>query len=792
MKTRLYHIGAVCSALLFLTFTAGAASDKSITTASDISFRNEVQHAIDKGLGWLQANQNTNGWWSTADQPAVTALALTAFMGEPSGNYQAHPPAAIQHGYQFITANAKPDGSIYGKGLQNYNTSICMMGLIAAHNPNYDPLLRRGRQWLLTQQVHDPGDPRDGGVGYGDHGPYSDMNNTMHALEALYYSKYLDADENRDRTHDLNWSAAIRFIQSCQNLPGVNKASWVSADPKDQGGFVYAPGDTKSAKYTNAQGRVALRSYGSISYAGLLSYIYADLKKDDPRVKAAFDWVRQNYTLDENPGMGPQGLYYYLHLMTKALQIYGVDQLPLSSGQQVDWRKDVAMKLINLQKADGSWENANGRWWEKDPGAGHFLFSDVTRIVVSIIMNAMLELRFAALLLLAASLPTRADDWPNWRGPNHNGISSETGWVAKWPADGPPQLWKASVGTGFSSVTVSKGRAYTMGNKDDVDTIYCFDAETGHVVWKKSYPCPADPLYYEGGTSATPTVDGNAVYTLSKHGNLYCLAADSGAVLWSKDLPAELGLEIPKWGFASSALVEGNLLVLNVGWQGTAFDKASGKVEWTTGKLASGYSTPLPCSFSGKPAFAIMTSAGAAGVDLATGKNLWQYPWKANYDLNIADPVINNDQVFVSSSYARIDALLQIQGRTPRVVWRNTVLGNQINSSVLLNGYLYGVDGTAGPTANARLKCVDWNTGTVKWTFPDLGGGALMIADGKIIAISDKGELFTAAASPQSFTPISRAQVLGGRCWTVPVLANGRIYCRNARGDLACLDVKPH
>jgi squalene-hopene/tetraprenyl-beta-curcumene cyclase len=367
MKIRLYHTWAAGAALLFLTVSAPGENSKSITTASDISFRHEVQHAIDKGLDWLQANQNSNGWWSTADQPAVTALALSAFMGEPSGVYQAHPTPAIQHGYAFITSNVKPDGSIYAKGLQNYNTSICMMGLIAAHNPSYDPILRRSRQWLLTQQVHDPGSPRNGGVGYGDHGPYSDMNNTFTALEALYYSKYLDANEQRDRSHDLNWGAAIHFIESCQNLPTYNSASWVSSDPKDVGGFVYAPGDSKAGPTTNAQGRVALRSYGSISYAGLLSYIYADLKKDDPRVKAAFDWLRNNYTLDENPGMGPQGLYYYLHLMTKALNTYGVDQLPVAGGQAVDWRKDVAMKLMNLQKADGSWANTNARWWEHDP-----------------------------------------------------------------------------------------------------------------------------------------------------------------------------------------------------------------------------------------------------------------------------------------------------------------------------------------------------------------------------------------------------------------------------------------
>jgi outer membrane protein assembly factor BamB len=403
-----------------------------------------------------------------------------------------------------------------------------------------------------------------------------------------------------------------------------------------------------------------------------------------------------------------------------------------------------------------------------------------------------MHLKLALALLLAAAAPLRANDWPNWRGPNHNGISTETGWLAQWPADGPPRLWKTSVGVGFSSVTVCKGRAYTMGNQKDADTVFCLDAETGKVIWKQSYPSPADPLYYEGGTSATPTVEGDHVFTLSRKGNLFCFAAADGKIVWSKNIANELGFEIPQWGFASSALIEGNLLLLNVGSFGAAFDKSSGKLIWTTGTAKSGYSTPLPCSLGGKPAIILMTSAGAASVDMATGAKLWQYPWKANYDLNIAEPVLAGNLLFISSAYADSDALLQINGDSASVVWKNTNLRNQFNSSVLVDGFLYGCDGLPTAHPDASLRCVDLKNGSVKWTFPDLGGGALMVADGKIIALSDKGELFTAAVSPQSFTPISRAQVLGGRCWTVPVLANGRIYCRNAKGDLVCLDVKPH
>lgn len=335
----------------------------------DISFANEVKHAIDKGLDWLSANQRTNGCWSTPDHPAVTALALEAYMGEPTGRYQRNPTPTIRNGYKFILSNVKPDGAIYARELENYNTAICMMALVTAKDPQYAGILRHARAWLTGQQIDlnvkgKIDSPFDGGVGYGEKHDHSDMNNTLTALEALYYTKYLDQDKPESA---LDWPAAIHFIQSCQNLPAYNKEPWVSDNPKDKGGFVYTPGESKAGTETNSYGRTALRSYGSISYAGLLSYIYADLKQDDPRVAAVMDWLKNNWTTDENPGMGQQGLYYYLHLMTKGLTICNVDELTLQNGKTVDWRKAVATKLLDLQRADGSWQNSSGRWWEKDP-----------------------------------------------------------------------------------------------------------------------------------------------------------------------------------------------------------------------------------------------------------------------------------------------------------------------------------------------------------------------------------------------------------------------------------------
>ncbi|MDD5349379.1 MAG: terpene cyclase/mutase family protein [Chthoniobacteraceae bacterium] len=340
------------------------------TPRDNTSLRNEVQLAIDRGLSWLQKNQNADGGWSLPDYPAQTALPLTAFMLEPSGKWRKEKPEFIQRGYASMLKAVQPDGGIYVKGLANYNTSICLVALVAAGEPRYDVTIQTARDFVVGQQAKNMTDSSlDGGVGYGPvgtHGGNPDLSNTVMALEALRVSKPEAKGEIPAHYKDLNWQAVTEFVQRCQQLPETNKAAWVSADPNDRGGFIYAPGVSK-AETTAPDGKKTLRSYGSMSYAGLLSYLYADVKKDDPRVVGVVDWLRKHYTLEENPGMGPEGLYYYYGMMAKALSVYGIGELETADGRKVDWRKEMALKLVNLQKPDGSWNNDNGRWMEKDP-----------------------------------------------------------------------------------------------------------------------------------------------------------------------------------------------------------------------------------------------------------------------------------------------------------------------------------------------------------------------------------------------------------------------------------------
>ena len=188
------------------------------------------------------------------------------------------------------------------------------------------------------------------------------------------------------------------------------------------------------------------------------------------------------------------------------------------------------------------------------------------------------------------ALRLSAADWPQWRGPNRNGVSSEKVSPA-WPAQGPKVLWRASVGTGFSSISVSHGRAYTMGNTNNQDTVWCFDAASGEQVWHHSYAAPLGPQWYKGGPGSTPTIDGNRVFTISKWGDVFCFDAAKGTVVWQRDLRQD-GIKTNRWGFAGSPLIWGNLVILNAGSAGIALDRETGRIVWSNGTNAAGYASP--------------------------------------------------------------------------------------------------------------------------------------------------------------------------------------------------------
>lgn len=349
---------------LLLSTAIGSAADY-------MSLKQEIRQSIARGNAWLLSQQKPTGHWDDEGLPAFTALALTALARDPNVDRTKF-PEPIEKGFAWLLAQQKEDGGIYNRGLTVYNTATAVTALVAAGRESDEPAIVRARKHLINQQwdidkKEETDNGNDGGIGYGSKEDRSDMSNTYLAIEALALSKKVIEDGKHGDQPDLDWDAAVTFLSRCQNLEKTNDREWASDDAKNKGGFIYGPNETKAGEEKLPNGRTALRSYGSISYAGLLSFIYAKVSPSDPRVVAVKEWLGKNYTLDENPGMGGQGLYYYYQTMSKALGAANVGMLELEGGKQADWRKDLGEKILTSQREDGSWVNANGRWMESNP-----------------------------------------------------------------------------------------------------------------------------------------------------------------------------------------------------------------------------------------------------------------------------------------------------------------------------------------------------------------------------------------------------------------------------------------
>lgn len=399
----------------------------------------------------------------------------------------------------------------------------------------------------------------------------------------------------------------------------------------------------------------------------------------------------------------------------------------------------------------------------------------------------MMRLKWFGLLSVAVLLAARGEDWPQFRGPERNGISRETGWAFQWPEAGPKIAWRTKVGLGYSSFVVAQGRAYTAGHADGKDTIFCFDAAEGKEVWKHSYKSELGNKYFQGGTTGTPTVDGNHLYWLSRWGDLFCFEAATGKILWEKNIRKETGMPLPDWGFTGAPYVHKNLIILNVGEAGMGLEKETGRIAWKSASGKAGYSTPLPLKTGAEPLVVFGSAESYVAINPETGAEAWRVPWTTQYGVNAADPIISGDKMFISTGYGEGAGLFDLSAKPPKRIWTSKILRTQLNAGVLYEGHVYGTDGDTGDRAS--LKCVNFLTGQEVWSEPNIGTGGVSAADGKLIVLSAQGELMVLPASTIGFQPTARAQVLGGTSWTSPILANGRIYCRNSGGDVACVDV---
>ena len=355
----------------WIGIVAGILFANAATAALPAELEGEARAALAKGAAWLAAQQQADGHWALADSPALTGLAMWALQRTDPAAHR----SAIDRAMVFVLTSVQEDGSIWrqpamqrkGGGLANYNTAICMTALHALNRAELVPVVQNARTYLAKMQYLDGGS-YGGGMGYdADQGrPYTDLSNSYMAYEAMRLTQ--DVEDLRaagEPKADLDWKAAQEFLAQVQNLKGVNTNSYASDSADDRGGFAYTPGAGPST--TNAEGKVTLRSYGSMTYAGLLALIYAQVDAQDVRVQSAKDWASRHWSLDENPGMGAEGLYYFFNVLAKSLAAAGDDTLALPDGRTVVWREEVARKLIALQRPDGSWFNDNNRWWEADP-----------------------------------------------------------------------------------------------------------------------------------------------------------------------------------------------------------------------------------------------------------------------------------------------------------------------------------------------------------------------------------------------------------------------------------------
>lgn len=385
---------------------------------------------------------------------------------------------------------------------------------------------------------------------------------------------------------------------------------------------------------------------------------------------------------------------------------------------------------------------------------------------------------------------TNAGYWPHWLGPDYNGISPETGWRADW-SDKPPQvLWRGNVGTGYSSISAADGRIYTMGHKAGNETVYCLDAATGKEIWKQTYPAQLVNHLNAGGPGATPTIDGEFLYTNSRDGKLICFEIKTGNIVWQKDLTKAYQMKVPEWGFTCSPLILGDKLLIEAG-RLVALDKKTGNELWKSTPHMPGYGTPAAFDIEGTVYLALLNNDCLTIARADDGKEVATFDWPSPFDTNSTTPIIDGKTIFISSGYRKGCALLDFENLQLKARYTNRDMKNHFNNSVLYQKHFYGMDGNSNLGRIVRLTCLDQQTGKIKWREAGFGCGSLLIADGKLIILSDEGTLVTAQASPDSYREISRFKVLDHQCWTVPVLSDGRLYCRDSAGNLACVDLRP-
>lgn len=369
-------------------------------------------------------------------------------------------------------------------------------------------------------------------------------------------------------------------------------------------------------------------------------------------------------------------------------------------------------------------------------------------------------------------------NWPQWRGPNRDGISKETGLLKEWSKDGPPLVWKASgAGRGYSSFSIANGKLYTMGLRGDREFVVAFDIATG----KEAWATPHGSAFRNDrgdGPRGTPTIDGDRIYALGGNGDLSALDARTGKLVWSKNVLREFGGSNITWGISESPLVLGNKVLVNAGAPGAsmvALNKTDGSVIWKSQSDEPGYSSAIPVDINGLTQVVFFTAQRAVGLDVRDGRLLWEYGKPSNNVANVATPIARANRIFISSDYGTGGGVVEIKpDNKAQEIYFTKEMRNHHSSSVLIGDYLYGF-------SSSILTAMKFDTGEIAWRDRSVGKGSLVYADGNLYCLSENGVVGLVEATPTGYKEKGRFRIQQGSLptWAHPVVAGGRLYLRD-------------
>jgi outer membrane protein assembly factor BamB len=402
-----------------------------------------------------------------------------------------------------------------------------------------------------------------------------------------------------------------------------------------------------------------------------------------------------------------------------------------------------------------------------------------------------------ALLSMIGVGVARGGDWPGLLGPGRDGVAKGEKIAAAWPETGPRVVWKKKIGSGWAGPAVVGENLVVFYREEDRDVVECLDPATGAKRWRFDYASDYnDDFGFDNGPRATPTIDGDRVYTFGAAGVLHCLGLADGKEAWVCDTAAEMKGTKGYFGRVCSPLIEGKLVIVNVGGPGAgvvAFDKASGAVAWKATDDEAGYSSPIAATLAGQRRIVDLTRTGLVVLDPADGKVVYQKRWRAKQDasVNAATPLVVGDVVMLSASYGTGATALDFsRGGEPTALWAgDDILSSHYATPVCRDGLVFGFHGRIDFAPGPVVRCVELSTGKVRWSGEPIGGGTMLLVGDRLLILTDKGELILADASGEAMKVVAKAQVLGFDGRATAALAAGRLYARDKR-QLICVDLR--